>query len=71
MLATPSMLQSGISRELFDMWCTDSKHGVIIADFAVQVGHFDRRSVKERDRTGNDGKTDFGKSFRGVQQRRR
>jgi len=36
-LATPSMLQSGISRELFDMWCSDQKHGVIIADFAVQV----------------------------------
>ncbi|GMH41155.1 hypothetical protein BSKO_09065 [Bryopsis sp. KO-2023] len=35
-LATPSMLQSGISRELFDMWCSDSRHGVIIADFAVQ-----------------------------------
>eukprot|EP00210_Caulerpa_lentillifera_P007940 g7579.t1 len=35
-LATPSMLQSGISRELFDLWCADPKHGVIIADFAVQ-----------------------------------
>jgi len=35
-LATPSMLQSGLSRELFEMWCGDATNGVIIADFAVQ-----------------------------------
>lgn len=35
-LATPSMLQSGLSRELFDAWCEDKRNGVIIADFAVQ-----------------------------------
>ena len=35
-LATPSMLQSGLSRELFEAWCGDSNNGVIIADFAVQ-----------------------------------
>jgi len=35
-LATPSMLQSGLSRELFEAWCEDPKNGVIIADFAVQ-----------------------------------
>jgi len=35
-LATPSMLQSGLSRELFESWCEDPKNGVIIADFAVQ-----------------------------------
>lgn len=35
-LATPSMLQTGLSRELFEAWCEDSKNGVIIADFAVQ-----------------------------------
>lgn len=35
-MATPSMLQSGISRELFEAWCGDPKNGVIIADFAVQ-----------------------------------
>lgn len=35
-LATPSMLQSGISRELFDRWCSESRHGIIIADFVVQ-----------------------------------
>ena len=35
-LATPSMLQSGLSRELFEAWCGDANNGVIIADFAVQ-----------------------------------
>ena len=35
-LATPSMLQSGLSRELFESWCEEPKNGVIIADFAVQ-----------------------------------
>ena len=35
-LATPSMLQSGLSRELFELWCGDADNGVIIADFAVQ-----------------------------------
>ena len=34
-LATPSMLQSGLSRDLFDAWCEDARNGVIIADFAV------------------------------------
>lgn len=35
-MATPSMLQSGVSRELFEAWCQDEKNCVIIADFAVQ-----------------------------------
>ena len=35
-LATPSMLQSGLSRELFDGWCEDGRNGIIICDFAVQ-----------------------------------
>ena len=35
-MATPSMLQSGVSRELFEAWCGDEKNCVVIADFAVQ-----------------------------------
>lgn len=35
-LATPSMLQSGLSRELFEAWCEDERNALIIADFAVQ-----------------------------------
>lgn len=49
-LATPSMLQSGISRELFDIWCADPKHGVIIADFAVQVNH-KKSKIKKSQKT--------------------
>lgn len=30
-MASPGMLQSGLSRELFELWCTDAKNGVIIA----------------------------------------
>ena len=30
------MLQSGVSRELFEAWCGDERNCVIIADFAVQ-----------------------------------
>ncbi|WIA30437.1 hypothetical protein OEZ86_000521 [Tetradesmus obliquus] len=35
-MATPSMLQSGLSRDLFEAWCESSSNTVIIADFAVQ-----------------------------------
>jgi cleavage and polyadenylation specificity factor subunit 3 len=36
MLATPSMLQSGFSRELFEAWAGDKRNTVLIVDFAVQ-----------------------------------
>ncbi|CAI2351451.1 unnamed protein product [Caenorhabditis sp. 36 PRJEB53466] len=35
-LATPGMLQSGFSRELFENWCTDTKNGCIIAGYCVE-----------------------------------
>lgn len=35
-MASPGMLQSGLSRELFESWCTDSKNGVIIAGYCVE-----------------------------------
>uniref|UniRef100_A0A1D1ZMB8 Cleavage and polyadenylation specificity factor subunit 3 n=1 Tax=Auxenochlorella protothecoides TaxID=3075 RepID=A0A1D1ZMB8_AUXPR len=35
-MATPSMLQSGVSRDLFEAWCGDARNLVVIADFAVQ-----------------------------------
>ncbi len=37
MMATPSGLQSGTSREVFETWCDDRRNTVIICDFAVQV----------------------------------
>lgn len=35
-LATPSTMMSGTSRELFERWCESDRNGLIIADFAVQ-----------------------------------
>eukprot|EP00588_Corethron_pennatum_P002225 CAMPEP_0194287154 /NCGR_PEP_ID=MMETSP0169-20130528/34082_1 /TAXON_ID=218684 /ORGANISM="Corethron pennatum, Strain L29A3" /LENGTH=821 /DNA_ID=CAMNT_0039033767 /DNA_START=48 /DNA_END=2513 /DNA_ORIENTATION=+ len=34
--ASPGMLQSGMSRKLFDRWCTDPKNGVLIAGYAIE-----------------------------------
>jgi Cft2 family RNA processing exonuclease len=36
-MATPSGLQSGVSRDAFEAWCEDKRNTVIIVDFAVQV----------------------------------
>lgn len=35
-MASPGMLQNGLSRNLFDKWCTDSKNGIIITGYCVQ-----------------------------------
>ena len=35
-MASPGMMQSGLSRELFESWCTDKKSGVIIAGYCVE-----------------------------------
>ena len=35
-LATPGMLQNGLSRDLFEAWCQDSKNGLIIAGYTVE-----------------------------------
>lgn len=35
-LASPGMMQSGLSRELFESWCADRKNGVIIAGYCVE-----------------------------------
>lgn len=37
-MATPSGLQSGASRDFFEAWCEDARNSCIICDFAVQVG---------------------------------
>ena len=34
--ASPGMLQSGVSRQLFDRWAADQKNGVMIAGYAVE-----------------------------------
>ena len=35
-MASPGMLQSGLSRELFDAWCTDKKNGVVVPGYCVE-----------------------------------
>ncbi|EDO39587.1 predicted protein [Nematostella vectensis] len=35
-MASPGMMQSGLSRELFEQWCTDRRNGVIIAGYCVE-----------------------------------
>jgi cleavage and polyadenylation specificity factor subunit 3 len=35
-MASPGMMQSGLSRELFESWCGDPKNGVIIAGYCVE-----------------------------------
>ena len=36
MMASPGMLQSGLSRELFEQWASDKRNGVIIAGYCVE-----------------------------------
>jgi cleavage and polyadenylation specificity factor subunit 3 len=35
-MASPGMLQSGLSRELFEMWCEDQRNGVILTGYCVE-----------------------------------
>jgi len=35
-LASPGMMQSGLSRELFESWCTEKKNGCIVAGYCVE-----------------------------------
>lgn len=35
-MASPGMMQSGLSRELFENWCTDRRNGLIIAGYSVE-----------------------------------
>ena len=36
MFASPGMLQSGLSRELFELWCVDKRNGLIIPGYVVE-----------------------------------
>eukprot|EP00397_Hematodinium_sp_SG-2012_P028528 GEMP01030041.1.p1 GENE.GEMP01030041.1~~GEMP01030041.1.p1 ORF type:complete len:710 (+),score=150.49 GEMP01030041.1:44-2131(+) len=35
-LAAPGMLQSGVSRELFELWAPDKRNGIVVTGYAVQ-----------------------------------
>lgn len=34
-MASPGMMQSGFSRELFEMWCSDRRNGLMMAGYSV------------------------------------
>ena len=34
-MASPGFLQSGVSRELFELWCDSEKHGVVIPGYTI------------------------------------
>ncbi|KAJ1554586.1 Cleavage and polyadenylation specificity factor subunit 3, partial [Nowakowskiella sp. JEL0078] len=36
MMASPGMLQSGLSRELLERWCVDKKNGLIVPGYVVE-----------------------------------
>ncbi|KAK9939792.1 hypothetical protein M0R45_016478 [Rubus argutus] len=38
-MASPGGLQSGLSRQLFDMWCSDKKNACVIPGFVVEGTH--------------------------------
>lgn len=35
-MASPGMLQNGLSRQLFEMWCTERRNAVILAGYSVE-----------------------------------
>ncbi|KAN0037751.1 hypothetical protein ACTFIV_003106 [Dictyostelium citrinum] len=35
-MASPGMLQSGLSRQLFERWCSDKRNGVVIPGYSVE-----------------------------------
>ncbi|KAL7951087.1 beta-lactamase-like protein [Trichoderma barbatum] len=48
MLASPGMLQNGVSRELFERWAPSEKNGVIITGYSVE-GTMARQIMQEPD----------------------
>ncbi|KAI4290924.1 cleavage and polyadenylation specificity factor subunit 3 [Pancytospora philotis] len=36
MMASPGMLQSGLSRELFEKWCSNARNGVVVPGYCVE-----------------------------------
>ncbi|CAG8446625.1 20835_t:CDS:10 [Dentiscutata erythropus] len=46
MMASPGMLQSGLSRELFERWCPDKRNGLVITGYCVD-GTMARHAMTE------------------------
>ena len=52
--ASPGMLQSGLSRNLFEKWCSDQKNGIVITGYCVD-------KTMAREVLGQPKTVDFGK----------
>jgi len=55
-LASPGMLQTGVSRELFERWCGDRKNGVILAGYCVEGTLAKQLQTRPKEVTREDGK---------------
>nr|CCC90000.1 putative cleavage and polyadenylation specificity factor subunit [Trypanosoma congolense IL3000] len=55
-LASPGMLQSGISLELFERWCGDKRNGIIVAGYCVDGTIAKEILSKPKEITKPDGK---------------
>ncbi|ESL08042.1 cleavage and polyadenylation specificity factor subunit [Trypanosoma rangeli SC58] len=55
-LASPGMLQSGISLELFERWCGDRRNGIIVAGYCVDGTIAKDILAKPKEVTKPDGK---------------
>jgi cleavage and polyadenylation specificity factor subunit 3 len=55
-MASPGMLQSGVSRQLFDRWCSEDKNTVLIPGYSVE-GTLAKKILSSPDEvTGMDGR---------------
>jgi cleavage and polyadenylation specificity factor subunit 3 len=45
-VAAPGMLQNGVSRQLFELWCEDARNGVLLAGYSVE-GTLGKRLLQE------------------------
>jgi cleavage and polyadenylation specificity factor subunit 3 len=54
-LASPGMLQTGVSRELFERWCGDRRNGIIIAGYCVEGTLAKQVTSRPREITKEDG----------------
>ena len=62
-MASPGMMQSGLSRQLFEAWCTDKRNGVIIAGYCVEGTLAKVRREGERGRGERGGGREKGHYF--------
>ncbi|CAM9757697.1 unnamed protein product, partial [Phaeothamnion confervicola] len=55
-MAAPGMLQHGVSRELFDRWCSDERNGVVLAGYSVENTLAKKILASPDEVTGMDGR---------------